>query len=222
MNRLVISILFAGAACFAAPNPPPGGANGAPPPGRPPQGQSHAQNGGRSTGRTSPTANKSSSRRRKSASPIRSHASDLSEADQKLVDQIAEAETMDALSRLSRRAAASRSADVRMAMVDALESQGERAANDIAYYIADSDEDVADSAFTAWTGLLDDMTRARRIMAIRAAAQTLATAGSMQMRGGDQRQGYGPMQGPGQYQGHGPMQGPSAPQAPGAARWGNR
>ena len=152
MNRLVISLLFAGAACFAAPNPPPGGANGAPPSGRPPQGESHAQNGGRSTGRTSPTAGKTSSRRRKASVSSRSHASDLSDADQKLVDQIGEAESLDALSRLSRRAASSRSADVRMAMVDALESQGERAVNEIAAYIVDSDEDVADSALTARAG----------------------------------------------------------------------
>lgn len=152
----------------------------------------------------------------------RARANDISAADQKLIENIEEADSLEALSRLSRRAASSRSADVRMAMVDALESQGERAANDIAYYIADSDEDVAESAFSAWTSLLGDMSRSRRVQAIRAAAQTLATAGSMQMRGGDQRQGYGPMQGPGQYQGHGPMQGPGAPQAPGAARWGNR
>ena len=222
MNRLVISILFAGAACFAAPNPPPGGANGAPPSGRPPQGQSHAQNGGRSTGRTSPTAGKTSSRRRKTSASIRSHASDLSDADQKLVDQIGEAESLDALSRLSRRAASSRSAEVRMAMVDALESQGERAVNEIAAYIVDSDEDVADSAFTAWTDLLQDMSRAKRVQAICAAAQVMGRAGSMQMRGGDQRQGYGPIQGPGQHQGHGQMLGPGGQQGPGGARRGDR
>lgn len=234
MNRLVISLLFAGAACFAAPNPPPGGANGAPPSGRPPQGESHAQNGGRSTGRTSPTAGKTSSRRRKASVSSRSHASDLSDADQKLVDQIGEAESLDALSRLSRRAASSRSADVRMAMVDALESQGERAVNEIAAYIVDSDEDVADSALTAWTDLLQDMSRAKRVQAIRAAAQVMEMAVSMQMRGGDRRQGYGTMQGPGQYQGrgqmqgpgqyqgHGQMQGPGGQQGPGGARRGDR
>lgn len=220
MNRLVASFLFAGATCFAAPNPPPGGANGMPPPGRKPQGQSQSQHGGRD--KSLPAVNLSSKQRRNPGMSRRVPMNDLSDADQRLVDQIEEADSIDALLRLSRRAASSRSADVRMAMVDALESQGERAANDIAYYIADSDEDVAESAFSAWTGLLGDMSRSRRVQAIRAAAQTLATAGSMQMRGGDQRQGYGPMQGPGQYQGHGPMQGPGAPQGPGAARWGNR
>ena len=152
--------------------------------------------------------NAPSTSRRNDGSSRRMRKNDSSDSDQKLIDQIGEAESMDDLSRLSRRAAASRNADVRMAMVDALELQGERAVNEIAAYIADSDEDVANSAFSAWTGLLDDMSRSKRVQAIRAAAQVIGTAGSMQMRGGDQRQGYGPMQGPGQNQGYGPMQGP--------------
>jgi hypothetical protein len=166
--------------------------------------------------------NSSSKQRRNAGTSRRVQANDLSDADQKLVDQIEEADSIDALLRLSRRVATSRSVDVRMAMVDALESQGERAVNEIAAYIADSDEDVADSAFTAWTGLLDDMSRAKRVQAIRAAAQVMGTVGSMQMRGGDQRQGYGPMQGPGQHQGHGQMQGPGGQQGPGGARRGDR
>ncbi len=215
MNRLVISLLFAGAACFAAPNPPSGGANGALPPGR-----GHVQYGGQNMGRS--VMNAPSTSRRNAVSSRRIRKNDISDSDQKLIDQIGEAESMDALSRLSRRAASSRSADVRMAMVDALESQGERAVNEIAAYIGDSDADVADSAFTAWTVLLQDMSRAKRVQAIRAAAQVMGTAGSMQMRGCDQRQGYGPMQGPGQYQGHGQMQGPGGQQGPGGARRGDR
>ena len=191
MNRLFISLVFAGAVCLAAPNPPPGGANGAPPPGSPQQGQKRAPQGGRSMGRTASNRGAGSVRRVQKTG-------DISVADQRLVDQIEAADSMDELSRLARRAASSRSADVRMAMVDALESQGERAANDIALYIADSDEDVAESAFSAWTGILGDMSRSRRVQAIRAAAQTLATTGAVQ------------------------MQGPGGPQAPGGARWGNR
>ncbi len=220
MNRLIVGFLFAGVTCFAAPNPPFGGANGVPAPGRKPQGQSQSQHGGRDKGL--PTVNSSSKQRRNAGTSRRVQANDLSDADQKLVDQIEEADSIDALLRLSRRVATSRSVDVRMAMVDALESQGERAVNEIAAYIADSDEDVADSAFTAWTGLLDDMSRAKRVQAIRAAAQVMGTVGSMQMRGGDQRQGYGPMQGPGQHQGHGQMQGPGGQQGPGGARRGDR
>ena len=215
MTRLTVSLLFAGAACFAAPNPPSGGANGAPP-----SGQRRAQYGGQNMGR--PMMNAPSASRRNAGSSRRMRKNDSSDSDQKLIDQIGEAESMDDLSRLSRRAAASRSADVRMAMVNALESQGERAVNEIAAYIGDSDEDVANSAFTAWTGVLQDMSRSKRMQAIRAAAQTMGTSGSMQMRGGDQRQGYGPMQGSGQYQGHGQMQGPGAQQGPGGTRRDDR
>ena len=97
----------------------------------------------------------------------------LSEADQKLLDTIEESESLRELIRLSRRAAASRHTEIRMAMVDALEGRGVDAAEELAVYIADPDEDVADAAFTAWSSLVSDMKPTRRVRAILAAATSL-------------------------------------------------
>ena len=60
-----------------------------------------------------------------------------------------------------------------MAMVEALEDKGSRSASDLAYFIADPSEDVADAAFSAWTSVLDDARGDRRVRAILDTAEIL-------------------------------------------------
>ena len=69
----------------------------------------------------------------------------------------------------------SRSAEVRMAMVDALESEDShgRSASDLAYFIADPDEDVSSAAFSAWSSVLEDAHGGRRARAILETADIL-------------------------------------------------
>ena len=167
---------------------------GAPPSGQPPSGQpsargrqqqpqSRAQDGARKPGR------------RTGASGVRmpqGRRSELSESDQKLIDSIEDADSLSMLMRLSRSAQMSRSSEVREAMVDALESQGKNAANELASYIGDSDEDVSDSAFSAWASMLEEMKPQRRVLAIQAAAQRLQ---SNRLQGGGQHGQGMPQQG---------------------------
>ena len=98
----------------------------------------------------------------------------LSPEDRRLLSMVEEAHGLHELSRVFPHASRARSADVRSALVDALEEHGERAAGMIAAMIADSDEDVSESAFSAWTGILDDMSPRRRVAAIHAASQALS------------------------------------------------
>ena len=60
-----------------------------------------------------------------------------------------------------------------MAMVEALEEKGGRSAADLAYFIADPDEDVASAAFSAWSSVLDDAHGGRRVRAILETADVL-------------------------------------------------
>jgi HEAT repeat protein len=96
-----------------------------------------------------------------------------SPAERRLIEAVEDAETSRELSRLMPQVLASQNPDVRQAMVDALEDQGARSVNDLAYFMADPDLEVADSAFSAWTSVLEDTSPARRIAAIRAAARIL-------------------------------------------------
>ena len=98
---------------------------------------------------------------------------DLSRSDRRLIDAIEEAESLHELRRHLQAAASSRSEDVRMAMVEALEDKGSRSASDLAYFIADPSEDVADAAFSAWTSVLDDARGDRRVRAILDTAEIL-------------------------------------------------
>ena len=100
--------------------------------------------------------------------------------DQKLLDAIEEADALSELTSLFHRVQASRSAEVRLAMVEALEEQSKDAANMLAAFIGDADEEVSGSAFSAWVSKLEDMTPERRIQAIQAAAQTLQQSGAFQ------------------------------------------
>ena len=98
---------------------------------------------------------------------------DRNSREDRLIEAIEEAESLHALRRYLQEAATSRSEDVRMAMVSALESQGGRSASDLAYFIADPSEDVASAAFTAWSSLLDDARGDRRVRAILETADIL-------------------------------------------------
>jgi hypothetical protein len=93
--------------------------------------------------------------------------------DRRLIDAIEEADSLHELRRHLQAAAISRSEDVRLAMVEALEEKGSRSASDLAYFIADPNEDVADAAFSAWTSVLDDARGDRRVRAILETAEIL-------------------------------------------------
>ena len=98
----------------------------------------------------------------------------LSKQDRRLIEDIESAESPQELRRYLQAAISSRSEDVRMAMVNALESEeGKRSLADLAYFIADPSEDVAEAAFSAWTMALSDVRGDRRVRAILEAAQIL-------------------------------------------------
>ncbi len=97
----------------------------------------------------------------------------LSGHDRRLIDAIEDADSLHELRRYLQSAASSHSEDVRMAMVEALEEKGGRSAADLAYFIADPDEDVASAAFSAWSSVLDDAHGGRRVRAILETADVL-------------------------------------------------
>lgn len=103
------------------------------------------------------------------------HHERLSGHDRRLIDAIEDADSLRELRRYLQAAAMSHSAEVRMAMVDALESEDMhgRSASDLAYFIADPDEDVASAAFSAWSSVLDDVHGGRRARAILETADIL-------------------------------------------------
>ena len=102
-----------------------------------------------------------------------------------------------------------------MAMVNALESAEKRSASDLAYFIADPSEDVAEAAFSAWTSILSDTKSEQRVRVILESAQILQG----QSNGYWQGQGRGAqgthLVAPGAVQGHSaPMTGPGVGPAP--------
>ena len=111
--------------------------------------------------------------RRASRVRDRDHSDHLSHQDRRLIDAIEDADSLPALRRHLQAAASSHSEDVRMAMVEALEDKGSRSASDLAYFIADPSEDVADAAFSAWTSVLDDARGDRRVRAILETSEVL-------------------------------------------------
>jgi len=165
----------------------------------------------RMAGRSSPGANsdrtvRSSSGRQMSGKMRRdtTPGQELSASDQKLLQAIEEADSLSELTQLSRQVQASKSAEVRQAMVDALDNQGKDAVNLLAAYIGDSDEDVANSAFSAWSSKLEDMKSARRVQSIITAAQALQQGGRFQSGGSAYGQG-------GRFQTGGPAHGQGQP-----------
>ena len=153
--------------------------------GLPPGNGQPSMAGGRSPGANSGQAARSGSGRRTSGKMRRGKTSgrESSAADQKLLQAIEEADSLSELTPLSRQVQASSSAEVRQAMVDALDGQGKDAVNLLAAYLGDSDEEVANSAFTAWASKLEDMKSARRVQSIMAAAQVLGQGGRFQAGG---------------------------------------
>lgn len=94
--------------------------------------------------------------------------------DRRMLSAIEDADGLHELMRLYPHASRARSREVRLALVDALEEQGEQAVNLLAGLLADPDEDVAESAFTSWTSVLDDMRPRRRAAAVVSAAQAIS------------------------------------------------
>ena len=95
--------------------------------------------------------------------------------DRRLIDAIEDADSLHELRRYLQAAAMSRSEEVRMAMVDALEDEDMhgRSASDLAYFIADPSERVSAAAFSAWSSVLEDVHGARRARAILETADIL-------------------------------------------------
>lgn len=97
----------------------------------------------------------------------------MSHEDRRLIERLEEAEHFGEVMRLYPQARASRNPYVRAALVDALDEHGERAVNLLAALIADPDEDVADAAFTAWSGIVDDLPWRRRAAVVVEAAAAI-------------------------------------------------
>ena len=106
--------------------------------------------------------------------------------DDRLLQAIEEADSVSKLRRYLQQAASSRSEEVRLAMVNALERADKRSPSDFAYFIADSSEDVADAAFSAWTSAMEEVKGERRARAI------LETAEILRGSSGGFRQAPGP------------------------------
>jgi len=179
MKKILSIAIVALAYGLSVAQPRPEG-NGLPPDnGQPPMAR------GRSPGANSDQTVRSSSGRQTSGKMRRSTTSrrESSAADQKLLQAIEEADSLSELTQLSRQVQASSSVEVRQAMVDALDGQGKDAINLLAVYLGDSDEDVANSAFTAWSSKLEDMKSARRVQSIMAAAQALQQGGQFRVGG---------------------------------------
>ena len=97
----------------------------------------------------------------------------LSGQDERLIDAIDDADSLEQLMPLAQRARMAHSTDVRMSAVDALEARGRDCVNALAEFMDDPDPEVADSAFSAWSSILSDMKSHRRLMAVRDAAMIL-------------------------------------------------
>ena len=97
----------------------------------------------------------------------------LSPQDERLIDAIDDADSLEQLMPLAQRARMAHSADVRMSAVDALEARGRDCVNALAEFMDDPDPEVANSAFSAWSGILSDMKPYRRLVAVRDAAVIL-------------------------------------------------
>ena len=110
----------------------------------------------------------------------------LDQQDRALLDAIEDADSVAALSRLITPTMGSRNPEVRQAMVDALADKGRKGANGLAYFINDPDEDVAESAFSAWVSMLEEYGTSGRAAAIISAAgiiQQNSSHGGMQAGG---------------------------------------
>jgi len=135
----------------------------------------------------------------------------LSSRDQRLIEEIESAESSKELRRYLQSAVSSRSEEVRMAMVNALENAEKSSASDLAYFISDPSEEVAEAAFSAWTSILSDTRREQRVRVILESAQIMQGQSNGHLQG----QGHGThgshMAAPGAVPGYGaPMTRPGA------------
>ena len=185
MKQLMLGFVMTVGVCFGAPQSMSGGVQSAPQRERVSQSSND-----RGTARPMSRQRSASGERRSGQSHDRSADSgELSESEQKLVEQLEEANSMKAIERLSQRAASSRRVEVRQAMVEALGKRGEDALDYLAAYIADTDKEVADSAFAAWVEILNDMDHNERVMAIKSAAAALGSGASRHMQDDDRVSG---------------------------------
>jgi hypothetical protein len=139
----------------------------------------------------------------------------LSSRDQRLIEEIESAESSTALRRHLQSAVSSRSEEVRMAMVNALENAEKRSASDLAYFIADPSEDVAEAAFSAWTSILSDTRREQRVRVIIESAQIMQGQSNGHLQGQGRSAHGSHMAAPGAVPGYGAsMAGPGAVLAP--------
>ena len=182
MKNLILSCAACVLTCLASAATTPRPANGNPPP--PPSGsqpqpgsRQPAAQGQRPSSTTRPAAGGRQPQRGTAAGRARGGRQRmerrLAPADQRLLEAIENADTLAQLTRLMRQAQLSAAVEVRQAMVDALEDKDRGAANNLAVFIVDPDEDVAESAFSAWSSALEDMRPARRAFAIQEAAKIL-------------------------------------------------
>ena len=101
------------------------------------------------------------------------HGGRLSSHEERLIDAIGDADSLEQLMPLAQRARMSPSTDVRMAAVEALETRGRDCVNALADFMDDPSLEVADAAFTAWSNILTEMKPNRRLMAVQEAAKIL-------------------------------------------------
>lgn len=211
MKRL-ICVCTVGIMCCVASAASSSNGQGQPPPGqggqqRPPQGQGGQQKPPQGQGGQQKQKQKGKQNARsRSAGQMRPAASNLSSADQRLLEAIEEADSRAELSRLLQRTISSTSAEVRQAMVDALEEQGRGAVDELALFIGDVDAEVAEAAFSSWSSIVAEMRPAAREAAIQSAAQILQRYRPQQSHAMPQGGGYGDRQG-----GYGIQQGGAAP-----------
>ena len=109
----------------------------------------------------------------------------LGKDDRRLIEAIEEAESMSSLRRYIQQAMNSRSEEVRMAMVEALENANKHSASDFACFLSDPSREVSEAAFAAWTSALEEDHGEDRIRAILDTADILRRylGGSRQMQG---------------------------------------
>ena len=93
--------------------------------------------------------------------------------DRVLLDAIENADSIMALSRLMTSVMGSRNSEVRQAMDDALADKGRTGMNELAYFIVDPDNEVAESAFSAWASILEEHGASGRAAAIISAARII-------------------------------------------------
>ena len=142
-------------------------------------------------------------------------------SDQRLIEDIESAESANALRRYLQSAVASRSEEVRMAMVNALESTEKSSASDLAYFLSDTRKDQRVRVIVESAQILQGHSNGHWQGQGHGTQGThMAAPGAVQghgtpMSGPGTAPGYGtPMSGPGAFQGYGaPMSGPGPAQA---------